>query len=154
MVSGETRRRRPGVRIVEKNFVRDERNFARGTELIQPGGFFSFYIGAGGIVGMDDQDGPRRWMDFFLQCFEINVPPMVVKKRVVHQANIVEVGQKLEQRIAGRRNQNFVIRIAEQAEEKRISLAGAGGEKDFLGIKMKFVLRIAAGIINGDSLPS
>src|SRR5438874_3853640 len=154
MVSGETRRRRPGVRIVEKDFVRDERNFARGTELVEPGGFFSSYIGAGGIVGMDDQDGPRRWMDFFLQCFEINVPAVVVKKRVVHQLDIVEVGQKLEQQIAGRRNQNFVIRIAEQAEEKRISLAGAGGENDLRGIKMKCGLRIAAGVISGDCLPS
>src|SRR5436853_4566449 len=149
MVSGETRRRRPGVRIVEKDFVRDERNFARGTELNQPGGFFSFYIGAGGIVGMDNQDSPRRWMDFFLQCFEIDVPAVVVKKRVVHQADIVQVGQKLEQRIAGRWNQNFVIGIAEQAEEKRIGLAGAGGENDFLGIKMKCGLRITLAVIVG-----
>src|SRR5438552_840390 len=126
MVSGETRRRPPGVRIVEKDFVRDERDLASGTELNQPGGFFSFYIGAGGIVGMDDQDGPRRWLDFFLQCFEINVPAVVVKKRVVHQADIVEIGEKLKKWIAGRRNQDFVIGIAEQAEEERISLAGAG----------------------------
>src|SRR5437879_4992561 len=154
MVSGETARRRPGVRIVEKDFVRDERNLARATELVESGGFFSFYIGAGGIVGMDNQDGPRRWMDFFSQCFQIDVPAVVVKKRVVHQADIVQVGQKLEQGIAGRRNQNFVIRIAEQAEEKRISLAGAGGEDDLRGIEMKFALRFAAGVVSGDSLAS
>ena len=55
---------------------------------------------------------------------------MVVNERVADEANVVNVGEKIEQRITRRRDQNFVAGIAEKAEEIGIGFAGAGGEEE------------------------
>ena len=48
--------------------------------------------------------------------------------------NVGEVRQKFKERIAGRGNQNFVARFAEQTENVAVSLAGSRGEQDAFGI--------------------
>ena len=59
---------------------------------------------------------------------------MIVEQRIGRQANVGEVGEEFEQRITGRRHQDFVTRLAQQSEYIGIGFAGAGGEKNALGI--------------------
>ncbi len=62
----------------------------------------------------------------------IDVPAVVVKKRIANQLHIIHVSEKIKERIARRGNQKFVAGIAEQAEDKRVSFAGAGGQEQIV----------------------
>ena len=55
---------------------------------------------------------------------------MIVEKLIRDQFYVLQVGQKLEQRIAWDWHENFIAGIAEQAENEGVGLAGAGGEQD------------------------
>src|ERR1035438_7764081 len=57
----------------------------------------------------------------------------------------MQVRQKIEQWIAWFRNQNFVVGVAKQAENKRVRFAGAGGQKNrFEGERGAVILEIVA----------
>ena len=89
---------------------------------------------ASGIIGVHDDDGPGARGDAAAQRLEVEVPAMIVEKLVGNQPHIIQLGQKVEQRIARLANQHLVAGIAEQPEEKAVGLAGAGGEKDLFRI--------------------
>src|SRR5437879_4050848 len=80
----------------------------------------------------NDSSGPRRNGHF--QGRQINLPAMVVNKRVRHELHVLQIAQKIEQRIARLRNQNLVFGIAKQTKDVRVTLAGAGGENNILWI--------------------
>src|SRR5208283_931186 len=70
---------------------------------------------------------------------------MGVFQRIGNQRDILQVRKKFEQRIAGLGDKNFVVGIAEQPENIRISFAGAGCKKDGLGIHSRvMVLEVVA----------
>jgi len=48
----------------------------------------------------DNPAGPRR--NGLLQCMKIDLPSVVVEQRIPHQVDILNVRQKIEQRITGR----------------------------------------------------
>ena len=55
-------------------------------------------------------------------------------QRIGHQTHVVEIRQKLEQRIARRGHQNFVARLAQQPKQVAVAFAGAGEQEDALPI--------------------
>jgi hypothetical protein len=61
---------------------------------------------------------------------KIDHPAMRVFQRIGEQSHILQIGQKIEEWIAGFGNEDFVFRIAEQAKDVGVGLAGAGGEDD------------------------
>jgi hypothetical protein len=82
---------------------------------------------AGGVVGVDDDDGAgagQRGLD----AGEVHLPVAGVAKLVAPHAQRLEAGQVLEEGIAGLGDQHRVARIAEQLEEVRVRFAGAGGQ--------------------------
>ena len=71
-----------------------------------------------------------------LQRMKIHLPAVVVDQRIGHEADIVQLGKEIEQRIAGLRDQQFISRIAEQAKNVGVAFAGAGREDQLFGIKV------------------
>src|SRR5580700_9294458 len=76
----------------------------------------------------------------FVERREVDVPSVVVNQGIGNQLHVLQVGEKFKQRITGVGNENFVVGIAEQAEDIRVALAGAGGEDHGFGIDV-LVLR-------------
>jgi hypothetical protein len=48
-----------------------------------------------------------------------------VLERVAHQPDALERGERLEERVARRRDQDLVARLGQQLEEQRVALAAA-----------------------------
>src|SRR2546426_1714615 len=104
----------------------------------------------GGIIGMNNNRSARAGCDRLLQSMKVDLPVVVIDQRVAHQFYILNVGQKLEQRIAGGWDQQLVTGIAEHPKNKGICLAGAGGEQYVLDGN----LVAAGGVICGNCLAS
>jgi len=79
---------------------------------------------------------------------EIDLPSMVVKKWITHQLDVLNLRQKIEQRIAWRWNQKLVARIAERSKDIGIRFARAASKKNIFSRNFLF----AIGIIPGDRL--
>jgi hypothetical protein len=105
---------------------------------------------AGWIVGMHDDDGARAGCDCAADAFGIDLPAVFVDQRHGLEADVVEGGEEVEERVAGLQDEDFVRWVAEQAEEKAVGLAGAGGEDDLLGIERDAV----GSIVSRDGLAS
>ena len=58
-------------------------------------------------------------------------------QRVGRQLHILQVGEKLEQRIARLRHQDFVPGIAQQSKNVGVAFAGAGGEDERFRIELR-----------------
>ena len=84
---------------------------------------------AGGIIGMDHDDGSRASGQQSFEREKIDLPAMVVDERVTHEPYVLNIGQEIEKRIARSGNQKFVAGIAQRAEDERVGLARAGGEQ-------------------------
>src|SRR5437899_5438259 len=81
---------------------------------------------------------------------KVALPVVIIDPRIAPQFYILNVGQKLEQRIAEAWDQQLITGIAEHPKNKGICLAGAGGEKYVLDGNL-----VAAGrVICGNCLAS
>src|SRR5436309_2665497 len=87
---------------------------------------------AGRIVGMDHDNASRARRDGLLQRMHVDMPAVIVKKRIADELYVIHVRQEIKQRIAGRGNQEFVAGIAQQAKNERVRLAGAGSEEQII----------------------
>ena len=96
---------------------------------------------------MDRNDAPRARCDRFFQPMKINLPSVIVKQGIWRELYVLNVGEKIEQGIAWRRNQELVPWIAESSKHKRICFARAGGKNHVLDIDKRAV----RGIVFGDS---
>ena len=99
---------------------------------------------SGWIVGVDYGDSSGARGDAPAQCFQIEVPAVIVKERIGNEAHVVQLSQKIEQWVPGLPDQDLIARIAEQAEEEAIGFAGTGGEKDLIGIDGGRVVTVIA----------
>ena len=71
---------------------------------------------AGGIVGVNEDDGTRGRCDGAAKTFRIHLPAVVVDEGREGEADVVESGEEVEERIAGLGDENFRARVAEEAE--------------------------------------
>ena len=69
-----------------------------------------------------------------------------------NEFDIGEIGEKFEERIAGLGDENFVSGIAEQAEDVGVGFAGAGGQKQAIGVEIENAVGVA--IVAADGLAS
>ncbi len=65
---------------------------------------------------MNEQYCPRPRADGFLQSVEVDLPAMVVDQTKRAKLHVLNSGEKIEQRIAGLSDCNFVPGLAQQAE--------------------------------------
>ena len=114
---------------IEKNFINDESEIVFRAESGELRLFMSLGVVAGGIVAMNDNGGARARSDGAFKGGKIELPAVIIEERIADEADIVEAGEKVEERIAWSWNQHFVAGVAEQAEEIGISFTGARGEK-------------------------
>jgi hypothetical protein len=80
------------------------------------------------------------------QRTDIDKPTFVVSKGVLMDPHAFELGQVVKQRIRRPRDEDFITRIAEQLEEKRVCFARARGEKHAIRING---LTSGSGIVAG-----
>jgi len=106
--------------------------FAKGVEASE---FFGLDVGAGGIVGMYEENGASAGRDGLLQRLEIDEPAVGVGEGVRDEADILEAGKEFEERVAGFREEEFFTWVAEEAEGVGVGFAGAGGEEEGFGIE-------------------
>ena len=130
LIPGIARRRFRAQKKIKKYFVRNQCQLARGTDGVQLLRFCTLRKMPGRIIGMHDDDPARPRRDRLLQCVKINLPAMVINQRVPHQLHVLDVRQKIKERITRRRSENFVAGIAQQAKHIRISFTSAGGENN------------------------
>ena len=73
---------------------------------------------AGRIVRMHHQNRPGPRPNPPLQLREVNPPAKVVEQRIRLQPHIIQIRQKVEQRIARLRDQHLIARVAQQPEQE------------------------------------
>src|ERR1700674_3773020 len=73
---------------------------------------------------------------------EIDLPSVIVKQRIADQLNILDVRQKIEKRIARRRNQKFIARIAKRSKNVGICFARARGEENIFDRDFVFAFSV------------
>ena len=101
---------------------------------IQHPHFPSLHIRSRRIIRMDHHHAPRPRRHRLLQRRKIYLPAMVINQRIRNQPHILQIRQKLKERITRLRHQQLVSRVAQQAKHERIPLAGACGQNDLLRI--------------------
>lgn len=79
---------------------------------------------------MDDNGGAGAGRDGAFERREIELPAVVVDEGVADKFDVIEIGEEIEEWVAGAEDENFVAGIAEKAEEVRVGFAGAGGEEE------------------------
>src|SRR5579862_9832020 len=94
---------------------------------------------------MDDDYGARAISDGLLQRRKIDLPSVIVEQRVRNKLDVFEFGEKFEKRIARIGDENFLAGIAEQAEDERVTFAGARGEDEAFGIRGACMLVVVVG---------
>src|SRR5580700_4104893 len=99
----------------------------------------------GRIVGMDERNGTRLRADQSPQRFDVQVPTVIVKQRIRGKAYVLELCQKVEERIAWLGDQHLIACVCKQAEEVAVGFAGAGGEKDAFRIDRDTVVPVISG---------
>jgi hypothetical protein len=131
---------------VQEDFVDDQGKivfFANGVEASE---FLGLDVGAGGIVGMDEENGASAWSDGVLERLEIDEPAVGVGEGVGDEADVLEAGEEFEEGVAGLGEEEFVAGVCEEAEGVGVGLACAGGEEDGFGIESGLVIvKIVAG---------
>src|SRR3974377_2210097 len=96
-------------------------------------------VRAGWVVGMNHENGAAvsslstDTQDDGLQRREVDLPAVVIHQFVRDETNVVEIGQKIKEWVAGCGHQHAIARVAQQAKYKRVGLAGAGGENKVIG---------------------
>ena len=84
-----------------------------------------------GLFGIDDEDGARAIGQRVAQTRRaIDLPSLMKLEREVVQLDQLQRGEMFEQRIRRRRGEHRIAGIAEEFEEKRIRLAGRRGDDD------------------------
>jgi hypothetical protein len=87
---------------------------------------------AGGVVGVDDEDGAGAGGDGGFEGVEVDGPAVpvvagIVKQRVLAEADVVEAGDEVEEGVAGAGDEDVVAGVAEEAEEEAVGRSGAMG---------------------------
>jgi hypothetical protein len=138
-------------RVVEEDFVDDEGDSLLRAEGFEGGAFVGGGEVAGRVVGVHEDDGAGAAGDGGAEGFEVDGPAGVgagirVKvEGVFAEDDVVELGDEVEEGVAGAGDEDLVAGVAEEAEEEAVGLAGAGGEADAVGGDVGGVIAIVGG---------
>ena len=86
--------------------------------------------GAGGVVGVDDDDGVRVLGDLRLEVGQVGVPAVALVAPVVHRGAAGQRDRAGPQRVVGRRHQDLVAVVHERLEHHRDQLGDAVADED------------------------
>ena len=120
--------------VVKKHLVHDQRQVVLAAERLDRNPVRMAREVTCGIVRVDDDHSLAAGGEAAAECLQVQMPAVIVDKRIGDQPHIIELGQEIEERVAGLADQHLVAGIAEQAEEETVGLAGAGGEKNVFRI--------------------
>src|SRR5258708_40285603 len=98
---------------------------------------------------MNDDHRVRPASPRFVERIKIDLPTVIVDKRIWNELHVRQIGQKLKQRITWLGNQNIIARIAKQPEYVRISLTRTGSHHQPVRIKIQDPMRLAIILANG-----
>src|SRR6266852_1828721 len=136
-IGDKTATRRAVVRIIEKNFIDNQRQPVVATENVDRRAFRHRDVRTGRVIGMNKNHGPRLGGSCLVERIEIDLPTVIVEERIRNEFNVGEIGKKLEQGVTRLGYKNFVGGIAEQSEDVRVGFAGAGGQNQAFGIEIE-----------------
>ena len=117
-----------GKRVIQENLINDQRRtvlFRHARDLLM---FLPLEKGAGRVVGIHDDNGLRS---FSALAIDIEAPlAVIVAEMVMAKLHVIDLREIIEERIRRPGNKDAFARVAEELEDQRIGLAGAGGEED------------------------
>src|SRR5579872_2435519 len=113
-----------GEPVVKKHLVHDQRQVVLAAEHLDRKPVCLAREMTRRIVGVDDDHSLAAGGEPAAECLQVEMPAVIVEKRIRNKPHIIELGQEIEERIAGLADQHLVAGIAEQAEEEAVSLAG------------------------------
>ena len=117
---------------VEEDLVDDEGKAVLGADLFELRPLNSRGEMPRRVVGMDERNGASAGRDLLPEPCQVDVPAMVVKELVRDKADVAYLSKEVEKGVAGLGDENFVVGIAEEAEEGAVGFTGAGGEEEML----------------------
>ena len=91
---------------------------------------------------MDNDDRARAFGSGRRQRRKINLPAVVIEQRVAHKFYVTEIRKEVEQRIARRRNQDFIAGIAEQAKDERVCFARPGRQQEIVFVNARLLMHV------------
>ena len=116
--------------VVGKHFIADDGDVSRRAPRREP-----VQLGLGGdragrVVRTDDQERTGAGTGGPLDAGQVDGPRAVAGEVVVAGHEQIHLRQVVEERIARARHEHFIALVAEQLEQQRIRLAGAGRQGD------------------------
>src|ERR1700677_1560045 len=118
----------PAQRIVQKNLIDDQRQPMPRANLLQPRPLPCSSRMPRRIVRMHHHNRLRPRPNPPLQLRKVDPPPIVIKQWIRPQSHILQIRQKIEQRIARLPHQHLIPRIAKQPKQIPIPFTGTGGQ--------------------------
>ncbi len=110
-------------RIIQKHLIHNQRQPMPNTDRLQPMPILGPSRMSRRIVRMHHHNRLRPRPDPLLQLPKVDPPPMVIKQRIRPQPHVLQIRQKIKQRITRLRHQHLVPRIAQQPEQIPIPFA-------------------------------
>ena len=99
--------------IIEKDFIYEQRQLMLATNFIQSFAFFRARIRSRGIIRIEKNNGTTSWVDEVRKGMKIDLPTVVVDEGIRNELYVVKISKKFEEGIAGRGDQDFIIRICQ-----------------------------------------
>ena len=136
IVRGKRQRRLHGERVVQEDFVGNDRHIALSADVVKQFQLARFEVRTCGIVGMNSENrstariGCLCAIDRFEERHDLDLPTVIVNQFIRKQLHVLNLGEEVEERITRSWNQHRVSGIAEQAKQERIRFAGAGREDE------------------------
>src|SRR5262249_42038555 len=94
---------------------------------------------------MYKHDGTRSVAGRRLERVEVDLPPVVVNQRVGNQLYVLQLGEKIEERIARLGDQNLVVGVRKQAKHKAVGFPAAGSQNERLRVNILSAFAIIPG---------
>ena len=122
-----------GERVFGEDFVGDEGDVLFRAEAGELFEFAGFQIAAGGVVGMDEENGFRVGGELGFEGLEVEPPAFGVAEGVLDDLDGFELGEEFEERVRRAGDEDGVAGVAEEFEEPSVGFGGGGGEKGMGG---------------------
>ena len=103
--------------IVQKNLIHDQRQPMFRADLLQDRPLRGLGVVPSRIIWVHQRNRSSPQSNPLPQRSRIKMPTVVVKERISDQTNIVQIGQKIKERIARLGDQHLIARIAKQPKQ-------------------------------------